>query len=126
MLAIFYINSLFFSKSFRNMSAFILNPTYTLMHSSLTPKQNECWPMGVTYGQLEANVSAWISPPCASCIINNVGRLSCQELSFSCAEASHPLCCPFPRSIIQGIVDECQSLERGRLLKRAQRVGWLD
>lgn len=82
--------------------------------------------MGVTYGQLEANVSAWISPLCASCIISNVGKLSYQELSCSCAEASHPLCCPFPCSIIQGIVDECQSLEKGRLLKRAQHVGWLD
>lgn len=57
----------------------------------------------LTCGQLGANACICLERAlCASCIINNVGRLTGQELSCSQrAEPYHPLCCSILQNIIQ-------------------------
>lgn len=58
----------------------------------------------LTCGQLGANTCLSLDKVlCASCIINNFGRLRGQELSCSeGAEHYNPLCCSFLLSIVQG------------------------
>lgn len=106
-----------------NTQAFTLGPSYQHKNKPFPTQQaltlNQMSAGRLTCGQLGANTCLSLDKAlCASCIINNFGRLRGQELSCSQgAEPYHLICCPFLLSIIQ------VSLEKYQLLISRQ-AGW--